>query len=85
MLKKMVVSRERIAEEESEDTDDNDSVESYSKPSSMEYSDISTVDYNALPFAIESPGPSIQPTPLNTRYGKAKKTKRDREPFYKGF
>ena len=57
-------------------------MESYSDPASTEYSDISTVDYNAPPFSIESPGPSIQPTPLNTRSRKAKKTKKDREPFY---
>ena len=72
-------------DEDYEDIDDIDSVESYSEPASPEYSDVSTVDYNAPPFGIEPPGPSIQPSPLNTRSGKAKKTKKDREPFYKGF
>ena len=66
---------ERIAEE---DTDDNDSMESYPGTASTEYSDISTVDYNALPPDIETPGPSIPPSPLHNRSGKAKKTKKDR-------
>ena len=42
-----------------------DSVESYSEPASTEYSDISTVDYNAPP--PDTPGPSIPPSPRHTR------------------
>ena len=42
MFRNMVIPGETIAEEEeSEDTDDIDSVESYPKPSSTEYSGIS--------------------------------------------
>ena len=77
----MVIPGERIAEGESEDTDDTDSVEPYPSPASTEYFDISTVDYNTPPPGIESPDPSIS-SPRT--YGKAKK-KKDREPFYKGY
>ena len=86
MFRKMVIPGERITEEEeSEDTDDTDSVEPYPDLASPEYSDISTVDYNAPPPSIESPGPSIPPSPFHTRSGKAKKTQKDKEAPYKGY
>ena len=77
MLKKMVISGVRIAEEEgSADTDDTDtaSIGDIGESSAILSSDIS------------SPGTSdIPPSPTHTRsYGKVKKTK-DREPFYKGY
>ena len=54
-----------------EDTNDTDSVESYP--------DI------ASPDMLSPPCPSI-PSPAHARsYGEAKKTKKDREPFYKGY
>ena len=80
MFRKMVIPWEWISKEESEDTDDTDNVESYSEPA-----DISIADYNAPQFGIESPGPCMQPSPLNTRHGNAKKTKKDREAPYKGY
>ena len=77
MLKKMVIPGERIAEVESEDTDDKDSVESYS--------DIASIGILPSDSGISSFGPSI-PSSLHTRsYGKARKTKKDRELFYKGY
>ena len=85
MLKKMVISGERIAEVESEDTDDTDSVEYYPDIASVgdigESSDILS-DISSPDSGISLHGPSI-PSPANTRSsGKAKK-KKDREPFYK--
>ena len=88
MLKKMVIPGERIAEEEdgeSEDTDDTDSVESYPDPASMRYIGGSTPDISSPGSSILSPDTS-PPLPLHTRsYGKAEKTKKDGEPFYKGY
>ena len=73
MLKKMVISGERIVEGESEETDEADSVESY--PDSVPIGDIR----ESSDTDISSPG--IPPSPTHTRsHGKAKKTK-DREPF----
>ena len=83
MLKKMVMPGEWIAGEEFEDTGDTDSVESYPDTTSTEYSDISTADYNAPPPGTAQPDPSIPRSP-HTRSGKDKKTKKDREHFYKG-
>ena len=51
-------------------------MESYTEAASTEYSDISTVDYNAPPPGIELPGPSIPPSPLHTRSGKRKRGRR---------
>ena len=77
MLKKMVISGERISEEgEVEGTDGADSVESYP--------DITSIVDIGESSDISSPGtPDIPPLPVHTRsHGKAKKTK-DKEPFYK--
>ena len=87
MLKKMVIPGERIAEEESEYTDDTDSVESHHDIASIgdigESSDISTPGIPSSDFGISLPG--IAPSPAHTSpHGKAKRTK-DREPFYKGY
>ena len=67
MLKKMVIPGKRIAAEESEDTDDADSVESYP--------DIASIGDIGESSDISSPGCSS--------YGKAKTTKKDKEPFIK--
>ena len=84
MLRKMVIPGERIAEEESEDTDDTDSVESYPDIASIGDIDESS-DILSDMLSPDPPGPSI-PSPVHTRsYGKAKKSKKDREPFYKGY
>ena len=72
MLNKMVMPGEIIAEEESKDIDDTDSVESH--PDTASIGDIGE--------SPDIPGFSVS-SPLHTRsYGKAKKTN-DREPFYK--
>ena len=89
MLKKMVIPGERIAAEESEDTDDTYSVESYPDIAPIgdigESSDISSPGILSSDSAISSSGPRI-PSSLHTRfYGRARKTKKDREPFYKGY
>ena len=75
MLKKMIIPGERIAEEESEDTDDNDSVESY--PDIASIGDIGRTAPGMLTSDSDisspgTPGPSI-PSPRS--HGKAKKTK----------
>ena len=86
MLRKMVIPGDRIVEEEeeSEETDDTDSVEPY-----LENASIGNIGESSSPPGIlspDTPGPSIPPSTLHTRsYGKAKKTKKDREPFYKGY
>ena len=85
MLKKMVISGERIAEVEPEDTDDTDSMGPYPDIASIgdigESSDISSPGILSSDSGISSSGPSI-PLSLHTRsYGKARKTKKDREPF----
>ena len=72
----MVIPGERIADVESEDTGDTDSVEPYPGIASIgdigESSDISSP-------GISSPGRSI-PSSLHTRsYGKARKTNKGRE------
>ena len=76
MLKKMAIPGERIAKEESEDTDDTDSV-----PDTVAIGDIDILtppDSDIL--SPDTPRPRI-PSPAHTRSsGKAKKTK-DREPF----
>ena len=70
MLRKMTIHGERIAEEESEETDDTDIVGSYP--------DIASIG------KIGRTAPGMQ-SPAHTRsYGKSK-TKKDREPFYKGY
>ena len=89
MLKKMVIPGGRIAEVESEDTDDTDSVEPYPDIASIgdigESSDISSPGILSSDSGKSSSGPSI-PSSLHTRsYGKSRKTKKDREPFYKGY
>ena len=73
MFRKMVIPGERIAEEgESEDTDNTDIV-----PDTASIGDIGESS------DISSPGIL---SPVHTRsYGKAKKTKKDREPFYKRY
>ena len=69
MLRKMVIPGERIAEVESEDTGDTDSVEPYPDICSM-----------GIPGILSSD--LCIPSPLHTRaYGKARKTKKDREPY----
>ena len=91
MITKIVIPGERIAEEESEDTDDTDSVESYPSPPSIGDIDrtapgILTSDSDILSPDTAPPAPSIQPSPLHTRpYRKAKRSKKDRETFYKGY
>ena len=81
MLKKMTIPGERITEEESEETDDTDSAGSY--PDIASIGDIGRTAHCIL--SPDIPGPSV-PSPAHTRsYGKAKKTKNDREPFYKGY
>ena len=51
-----------------------------------ESSDISSPGSSILSPDTAPHGPSIPPSPLHNRsYGKAKKTKKDSEPFYKGF
>ena len=83
MLKKMVIPGEWIAEEESEDTHDTDSVESYPDIAYCilhigELSDISSPGILSSDSGITSAGPTI-PSSLHTRsYGKARKTKKDR-------
>ena len=91
-FRKMVIAGERIVEEEgeSEDTDDTDSVEPYPEPAST------IPETNSGPTSIGvigrtapgilTPDSGMPPSPAYTRsYGKAKKTKMDREPFYKGY
>ena len=69
MLRKMVIPGERIAEVESEDTGDTGSVEPYPDISAM-----------GIPGILSSD--LCIPSPLHTRaYGKARKTKKDREPY----
>ena len=66
MLKKKTISGERIAEEESEETDDRNSVGSY--PDIASKGDIGRTASGML-----SPGPRV-PSPAHTRsYGKTKK------------
>ena len=89
MLRKMVITGERIAEVESEDTDDTDSVESYPDIASIgdigESSGISSPGIPSSDSSISLSGPSI-PSSLHTRsYGKARKTKKDSAPFYKDY
>ena len=91
----MFIPGERIAEEESEDTCDADSVESYPDIALIgdigESSDISSPDSSILspdtaPPDTAPPGPSMPASPPHTRsYGKAKKKKKDKERFYIGF
>ena len=78
MIKKIVMPGESIAEEEeSEDTDDKNSVESYPDTAS-----IGDIGESSDMLSPDTPDPSI-PSPAHTRsYGKAKKTK-EREPLYK--
>ena len=84
MLNKMVIPGERIAELESEDTDDTDSVEPY--PDIASIGDIGeSPGVLSSDSGTSSSSPSI-PSSLHTRsYGKARKTKKDRSPFYKGY
>ena len=68
----------RVEEGVFEDADDTDRVESCTDSASIGDIDESTPN-------ISSPGSSIL-SPLHTRaYGKAKKTKKDRDPFNKGY
>ena len=89
MLKKMAIPGERIAEVESEDTDGTDSVKSYPDIASIgdigESSDISSPGMLSFDPGISSSGPSIPPSLPTCSYGKARKTKKEREPFYKGY
>ena len=76
MLRKMVIPGERIAEVESEDTDDTDSVEPYPDIASIgdivESSDISSPGILSSDSGISSSGPSI-PSSLHIRsYGIAR-------------
>ena len=75
-----------IAEEESEDTDDTHSVESY--PNIDPIGDIDRTATGMLTSdsdILSSGTPGISPSPARTRcHGKAKK-KKDREPFYNGY
>ena len=69
------------SEEESEETDDTDSVGSY--PDIASIGGIGRTAPGML--SPDIPGPSV-PSPAYTRsYGEAKKMKKDREPFYKGY
>ena len=85
----MVIPGERIAQVESEDTDDTESVESYPDIASIEdigeSSDISSPGILSSDPSVSSSGPSISSS-LHTRsYGTARKMKKDREPLYKGY
>ena len=89
MIKKMIIPGGWIAEVESEETDDTNIVESYHDIASIgdvgESSDISSPGILSSDPGISPSGPSI-PSAVHTRsYGKARKTKKDREPFYKGY
>ena len=89
MLKKMVIPGDRIAEVESEDTDDRDSVEPYPDIATIgdigESSDITSPGILSSDSGIPSSGSSI-PSSLHTHsYGKCRKTKKDRERFDKGY
>ena len=80
MLKKMVIPGEMISEEESEDTDDTDSVEPY--PDITSIGDINRTARGMLTSDSDISSPGMPPSPAHTRFhGEAKKTK-DREPFY---
>ena len=81
MLKKMAKPGERIAEEESEETDDTDSVGSY--PDIASIGDIGRTAPAML--SPDIPFLSVPPPAHTCSYGKAKKTKKDREPFYKSY
>ena len=75
MLKKIVIPGEKIEEEVSEDTDDTDT------RSTMPYPENT---YASIKDMTDSDMSSIF-SPASTRSsGKAKKTKRDRQPFHKG-
>ena len=66
MLRKMVIPEERIAEGESEDIDNTDSVETYP--------DIASIGDIGETSGLSSPGPSI-PSSLHTgSYGRTKKS-----------
>ena len=82
MIKKMAIPGGGKAEEESEGTDDTDSVHGTASIRDIgESLDISSPSTLSPETASRSIPP---PSPLHTRsYGKAKKTKKDREPFYK--
>ena len=84
MLRKMVIPGKRISEEEeSEDTNDTDSMESYPDIASLE--DIDRTAPGMLTSDSDLSSPGMPPSPARTRsHGKAKKMK-DREPFYKGY
>ena len=77
----MVMPGERIAEVESEETDDTDIVEPYPDIASIgdigESSDISSPGLLSSDSGISSSGPNM-PSSLHTRsYEKARKTKKD--------
>ena len=79
----MVIPAERIPKEDegSEDTDDTDtaSIGDVGESSDKLSSDISSPGISSTAYGIPL-------SPDHTRsYGKAKKTKKDREPFYKGY
>ena len=72
MLRRIIIPWEAIVEEESEDTDDTDTVSSHS----------SRKEWSRSPSAGISDIPP--PSPVRTRYGKARKEK-ERELPYKGY
>ena len=82
----MVIPGKRIEEEESGDTDDNDSVESYPDNASIGDIDRTAPGMRTYDSDISSTSAlGMSPSHARTRsHGKAKKTK-DREPFYKGY
>ena len=83
MFREMIMPGHRTEEEESEDNDVTDSVESY--PDTASRGDIGKSTSDISSPGTSPPGPSAT-SPLHTRtYGKAKTTKKDREPFYKGY
>ena len=80
----MVIPEERIAEEESEDTDAADSVESY--PDIASIGDIGESSDISSPGILSPDTSGIPPSPLHTRfYGNATKTKKDRESPFTGY
>ena len=93
LLKTMVIPTERIPEEEEgfRVTDDaTSSGEDPGEPSHRSLSDMFATAHihsrSVPPAPTYTRFRSLPPSPARTRsYGKAKKTKKDREPFYKGF
>ena len=81
MLKRIFIPGERIAADDTDDTDTD------ADTASIGDSGESSPGILSPDSGISSPGPCITPpSPLHSSpYDKVKKTKKDREPFYKGY